>query len=446
MLAAPNGGIPANLPRGVPAALGGSAEVETQGIRVIHLPVDSGAEALRGVVLEPSAAPFVNPREATWRWVRSWDAPPSQPLGTLVILHGLWGSLDDRVDHAVAFVNAGYRVVLLDLRGHGESSGAQVGYGKREAEDVLDALTQLRARHILTGRTALIGYSYGGSVALMAAAHGASVDAVVAVAPFAELADVAGNFGDMFGGWLRWFNTPGLVASTLHIAGERGGFDLQRDSPLATAAGMHQPVLLLHGTADTLVPFSESTRLQRALAGPVSLIAVPGRDHIEVVFEAALSVPAILAWLEPHLAPDTYRVLDQALVGWKGNQPLLPLQATWAVRQSPTERLDDWPRPAGGRCVRTWLSVPVAWLGRDLELDLGTIAGRDETWLGAVHLGGMPELLPSALPLARRYRVPAWAVSTPCACTMQIICDQEDAGLHWVCAGSGLVRLAPPGP
>jgi alpha/beta superfamily hydrolase len=340
--------------------------------------------------------------------------------------------------------NAGYRCVLLDLRGHGQSSGKQLGYGRREALDVVEAIAQLRARKILTGRSALIGFSYGGGIALMAAARGAQTDVVVAVAPFAELHDVAGNFASELGGWLGWFSSPGLVASTLQLAGERGGFDAHRDSPLGAASAVQVPVLLIHGTKDTLVPLDESRKLQAALAGPTTLRTVAGRDHVELVYDAGLSLPVMLPWLADHLAPGAYGLLDHALVAWKGREPLSPFHATWAVRQQPTAEIHDWPRPAGGRCLRTWFQVPPAWLGRDLDLELGTIDGRDEAWLGAVRLGGMNELQPSPIPLLRRYRVPAWAVTAQCELSLLLISDHADAGLHWLCASTGLIRPASP--
>jgi dipeptidyl aminopeptidase/acylaminoacyl peptidase len=53
-------------------------------------------------------------------------------------------------------------------------------------------------------------------------------------------------------------------------------------SPVAYAGPAAPPVLLLHGTADTVVPFAQSERLHAALsaAGASStLVPVPGAEH-----------------------------------------------------------------------------------------------------------------------------------------------------------------------
>jgi dipeptidyl aminopeptidase/acylaminoacyl peptidase len=59
------------------------------------------------------------------------------------------------------------------------------------------------------------------------------------------------------------------------------------------------PVLIQHGEADTLVPFDQALRLEKALHGvgaPVELDAIPGAGHffvgapdVEAIFERALA-------------------------------------------------------------------------------------------------------------------------------------------------------------
>ena len=420
-----------------PQALGGSLSA---GVTVRRLPVDGGRISLRAVVIEPADQPFSPNGADPEQW---WRFPPitvRPPLGTVVILHGLWGSAEVTAPHGACLANAGFRCVLLDLRGHGESTGGTISFGRHEVEDLRDALRILRADGTIRGPTALVGFSYGASVALMAAGRGIDARGVAAVAPFARLRDVAPNFARAFAGWLSWLATDGLADRVVARAGELGGFDPVADSPLAAAPAVRMPVLLVHGGKDSLVPPEQSALLDAALGGPHHRVLVPGQDHIVQVLDPGLSLPALLPWLERLLAPDGFRSVDSPLVGWSGGAHD-PLTAAWAWRSQAADRTADWPRPAGGRNVRTWATIPPAWIGRDLELLLGTVTRADETRAGGVRIGGMDVL---GLPVSRVYRVPGWLVGPQVEFTIRVVADKDGDGIRWAGGGTPLLRTAMP--
>jgi pimeloyl-ACP methyl ester carboxylesterase len=62
-------------------------------------------------------------------------------------------------------------------------------------------------------------------------------------------------------------------------AARDGHFDIDAVSPARAAAGIHVPVLLIHGDADVDTPPDHSRRIYAALAGPKRLILVPGGTH-----------------------------------------------------------------------------------------------------------------------------------------------------------------------
>jgi pimeloyl-ACP methyl ester carboxylesterase len=92
----------------------------------------------------------------------------AQDVGTgrpLVLLHG-W-AFDHRVwDRQVtAFADLGYRVICIDLRGHGRSSHPYGGYSiERLGQDVVGVLDRLELQD-----AALVGWSLGGLVAFRVA-------------------------------------------------------------------------------------------------------------------------------------------------------------------------------------------------------------------------------------------------------------------------------------
>lgn len=76
----------------------------------------------------------------------------------LVFIHG-WTANRHRWDHQLAHFSPKRRVIRLDLRGHGESSGAGVRTIEELARDVLALLDHLKVE-----RFVLVGHSMGGMI------------------------------------------------------------------------------------------------------------------------------------------------------------------------------------------------------------------------------------------------------------------------------------------
>jgi pimeloyl-ACP methyl ester carboxylesterase len=449
VVAAPNAARASHLPwqTTIPSTLGVSL---AEHVRVERLVVASGALSLRAVIMEPSTAPW----QLTWvrnraempklpRWQHAWSgASALPPLGTVVILHGLNSSSEATVEHGLALVNAGFRCLLIDIRGHGESTGTTLSFGKSEAQDLREALDRLQQSHTITPPLIVLGYSFGGAIALIAAHEPTPITIVIAVAPFARFAEVAPNFAHSFGGWLSWLLTDGMVRETIAAIARAGNFDPQKDSPLAWAPRVHVPVLLVHGADDDLVPPAQSAQLAKAIGGPVTLQILPGHEHIRTVLDANITMPTILPWLESWTG-GAYRSVDGPLLGWPGTpaSASAPFAATWAFRAHPADTAQDWPRPVGGRNLRTWTRLPVAWLGRDLTLDLGSIDGADETWCGAARIGGHPAPGGSFPPFFRRYVISGWMTTPELELSVHLTTTTKNGGLILPAGGLPLLRL-----
>ncbi len=80
----------------------------------------------------------------------------------LVILHGLFGTLDNWQTLARRWAEVGYRVISVDLRNHGRSPHSPEHTYTAMAEDVLGLFDQLG----LGPDTTLLGHSMGGKVAM----------------------------------------------------------------------------------------------------------------------------------------------------------------------------------------------------------------------------------------------------------------------------------------
>jgi pimeloyl-ACP methyl ester carboxylesterase len=127
----------------------------------------------------------------------------------VVFLHGwLWNRLgnqggqipvaDKDVDFlpaAKALHDAGYHVLLFDLRNHGESGAKPpITYGPRETRDYAGALAYLRARpDVDNSRIGALGCSMGGNTIIYGTPSNQPVKALLAVQP-AVLANFNRNF------------------------------------------------------------------------------------------------------------------------------------------------------------------------------------------------------------------------------------------------------------
>jgi pimeloyl-ACP methyl ester carboxylesterase len=202
--------------------------------------------------------------------LRGWRCRASSARrGTLVYLHGIADNRSSAAGVVERFATRGLDVVAYDSRAHGESDGSICTYGFNEKRDLQRVLDTVQA-----GPVILLGTSLGAAVALQAAATDRRVTGVVAAETFSDLRTVATERAP-------FFFTAGLIAQAFQIAEQRGGFDVDAVSPLALAAQVRVPVLLVHGAEDIHTPPHHSRRVLAALPGPSRLILVDGAGHNE---------------------------------------------------------------------------------------------------------------------------------------------------------------------
>jgi pimeloyl-ACP methyl ester carboxylesterase len=202
-------------------------------------------------------------------------ADGSPPRATVFLLHGIRDRKESLRPWAAMLARAGYRAILVDLRGHGRSTGDVLTYGVVEAADLVQVLDALSGRGLVTGAVGVMGHSYGAATAIHWAGRDARVAAVVAVAPFASLRDVVP-------GYTIVPLPPPFVARVIDRAGAMGDFDPDAASPLEAIARTRAPVLLIHGRADARIAPWHSERLHAAAPHRSELVLVDGAGHDDV--------------------------------------------------------------------------------------------------------------------------------------------------------------------
>lgn len=227
--------------------------------RLIFFP-DPDPPAEAGLPYFGAAVRVVRVVRPDGRRLAAYDARPAGAAegGPVVLfLHGNAGNLANRASLLGDFVRGtGCRLLAPDWSGYGGNEGSP-----SEEEVVADGLAaydHLRAEGVEAGRIVLYGESLGGAVALAVAAERPCAG-VVAQSSFSSLSSMALRI-------YPWLPLTALLA--------RGSF------PSADRArGLTVPLLVAHGTRDSIVPFAEGRALAEAAGARGELLPVEGADH-----------------------------------------------------------------------------------------------------------------------------------------------------------------------
>jgi uncharacterized protein len=205
--------------------------------------------------------------------LRGWWIPGSRHE-TVVMIHGWTSSRAEPMSKAGYLLNAGYNVLVFDLRGHGQSDGDYTTLGLTEPDDVEAAVAFARSR--APAPIALLGYSMGGALAVETGARDTDVAAVIEDSGYGSLAGV------FRAGFQRQTGLPAMPFGLALVTMGQLDLHMQLSSvrPVLDAARLHKPLLAIVGTADRVVPPSEGFDLFHAAPGPKQLLVVPGAGHV----------------------------------------------------------------------------------------------------------------------------------------------------------------------
>lgn len=212
-----------------------------------------------------------------------WFQAEGQRRGTVVYLHGVADNRGSSVSAAERLVVKGFDVIAYDSRAHGDSTGQACTYGFHEKSDLSRVLDNVRSKPII-----VMGTSLGGAVALQGAAVDRRIAAVVAVATFSDLRTVVAQRAPFFA-------SKKNIADALRLAERQAAFDVDQVSPVAAAARIRVPVLLVHGAADKETPPEHSRRVAAALGRAARLLIVPGAGHSDALTSATWQ--QVTVWL-----------------------------------------------------------------------------------------------------------------------------------------------------
>ncbi len=211
--------------------------------------------------------------------LRGWWFPHRNSDRVVIGLTGHRGLKQDLLGIGSSLWRAGNNVLLFDYRGCGESDSAPLSLAHHEMLDVRASLRYVRDR-LPDARIALLGFSMGASLAILAAAEDEGVRVVMADSPFTSARDVIAFA-------YRNHRLPAwpLVGLTDIVNRVRYGYRLNESLPLdAVEKIAPRPLLLIHGGADAVIPAGHSHELVERAGASAELWLLPEVGHCGAYF------------------------------------------------------------------------------------------------------------------------------------------------------------------
>jgi len=188
--------------------------------------------------------------------LRAWWLPHERPSAIVVYFHGNGGNLSVWLEVLAGLRRRGFSVFAVDYRGYGLSTGSPTEQGLNEDVDAVVARVPALPRPAGTP-VVYWGRSLGTAMAAYAATR-AVPDGVVLEAGFPSARSVARS-------------SPVLLALSWLASSRFPTAEFMRS--------VRAPALVIHGTADSVIPYRLGVELHAGLPAGTPLVSIDGGDH-----------------------------------------------------------------------------------------------------------------------------------------------------------------------
>ena len=189
-----------------------------------------------------------------------WLASDKPNAPALLYLHGARWNLTGSVGRIERWRQLGFSVLAIDYRGFGESS--DVAPTEENANEDAEAAWSYLAKLAPGKPRYVVGHSLGGAIAVDLASRHPEASGLVLEATLTSVPDMVARSS--------WGFLPVGIILT------------QKFDALSKIGEVKMPVVVAHGTADSVVPFEMGEELFNAAPQPKRFIRVEGAGHHNV--------------------------------------------------------------------------------------------------------------------------------------------------------------------
>ena len=186
-----------------------------------------------------------------------WHPSENANAPVMLYLHGARRTVEGSAFRVRHMRDLGFSVLAIDYRGFGQSTN-ELPSEASAVEDARAAWTWLAQKYPDRPRY-LFGHSLGGAIAVQVAAAVGDANGLIVEGTFTSIPDVFRSFK-----W-GWLPVTGLIT--------------QRFDSAEQIARVKVPVLVVHGSHDSLIPPELGRALYERATGPKKFVLVDGGTH-----------------------------------------------------------------------------------------------------------------------------------------------------------------------
>ena len=188
-----------------------------------------------------------------------WSPVTDAGAPVLLYLHGARWNLSGSVTRIPRWNRMGFSVLAIDYRGFGKSVALDGATSEQRANEDAEAAWTYLANMSPSSKRFIFGHSLGGAMATHLAIKYPDADGLILEGSFTSVPDMIKE--------TRWGFLP------------LGFLVTQRFNNIGRINEVTIPVLVAHGTADEIVPFSMGERLYAAARAPKRFLRAEGGSH-----------------------------------------------------------------------------------------------------------------------------------------------------------------------
>lgn len=198
-----------------------------------------------------------------------------------IVIHGYTSEAKMMLYYAKHFFEAGYHVLVPNLRGHGESEGAYIGMGWHDRLDVMKWIDFILSQDD-KAEIVPFGISMGGATVMMLAGEELP-DQIKAIVEDCGYTSVYDEFSYQLKQMFNLTKYPIMPLASL-VCQARAGYSFKEASSVAQLKKAKVPILFIHGDQDTFVPTSMLDVVYESCASPKQKLFVEGARHAEAAY------------------------------------------------------------------------------------------------------------------------------------------------------------------